>query len=520
MRTLLRNAPIGLKVSLAPAFAIACLLLVALVAWMATRALGEDLEAIGVHGIEDVAEAQRLATRLTELHRGMYQSIAWEAVGQRADKLKALDDQLLKDLEVFGRDVDRQLKGPGLPEESRRLLADFAKGYANYRKIALDTLDIKTAGVATAASYVITLDQQYAASQAQTQAFVALQVKGAAQTVAHAKAEAQRQALLIAATTAVAIVLSALLAWAFSRAITRPLVHAVRAADALAQGDLAASVQAESSDATGRVLTALQAVSRSLGGIVNGIRATADEINTASAEIASGNADLSARTESTASSLQETAASIEELSATIKTSAENARAANRLAREASAVADEGGVAVADVVSTMGAINDQARKIGEIIGVIDGIAFQTNILALNAAVEAARAGEHGRGFSVVAQEVRTLAQRSAEAAREIRTLIGNSVERIDEGAGKVQQAGATMSRIVESIQRVTATVDGITRAAEEQAAGIEQINVAVADMDRTTQQNAAMVEQASAATESLKGQAQQLVQLLTRFRTTA
>jgi len=234
-------------------------------------------------------------------------------------------------------------------------------------------------------------------------------------------------------------------------------------------------------------------------------------------DIAAGNGELSGRTETTASQLQQTAASIERLSETVQGSAHSATEAARLADEATAVASEGGTVVKDVVSTMEAINTQARKIGEIIGVIDSIAFQTNILALNAAVEAARAGEQGRGFSVVAAEVRTLASRSAEAAKEIRALIGSSVEQIDDGTQKVQMAGRTMDRIVQSVERVASRVKSISRSAQEQAEGIAQVSTSVADMDRNTQQNAALVEQASAAADSLRAQAATLSSMLTRFR---
>jgi methyl-accepting chemotaxis protein len=250
------------------------------------------------------------------------------------------------------------------------------------------------------------------------------------------------------------------------------------------------------------------------------VRSAANEIETASSEIASGNADLSARTESAAASLEQTAAAIEQLSASVRNSAEQAQQVNQLAQQASQVAREGGAAVQDVVQTMGGISAQSRKIGEIVGVIDGIAFQTNILALNAAVEAARAGEQGRGFAVVAQEVRTLAGRSGAAAREIRELIARSVEQTDAGSVKVQVAGDTMGRVVDSIEKVSGMVDAITRASSEQAEGIAQVNQSVSEMDRSTQQNAAMVEEAMAATESLRGHARHMVGLLTKFRTTA
>jgi methyl-accepting chemotaxis protein len=336
--------------------------------------------------------------------------------------------------------------------------------------------------------------------------------------VASAGSLAARNGWIIAGVSLAGLAISSLLAWTFVRAISQPLGQAATLAREVAQGDLTHRPAETSQDATGRVLAALAEVSQNLNGIVNAIRRTADEIDNASGEIAGGNADLSTRTEANATALQQAAASIEQLSATIRQSADNARDAKTLAHDASSVAREGGVIVADVVNTMQAINVQAKKIGEIIAVIDGIAFQTNILALNAAVEAARAGEHGRGFNVVAGEVRSLAQRSGDAAREIRQLIGSSVEQIEAGAGKVQTAGRTMERIVDAVERVAQTVDDISRVMAEQASGIAQVNQTVNEMDRTTQQNAAMVEQATAATESLRGQATRLVQMLTRFKT--
>ncbi|TXD84320.1 hypothetical protein FUT87_16180 [Mitsuaria sp. TWR114] len=255
---------------------------------------------------------------------------------------------------------------------------------------------------------------------------------------------------------------------------------------------------------------------RSLSTTVGQIRGATDTIASAAGEIASGNRDLSSRTEAQASALEETAASMEELTATVKQSADNARQANQLAMSASDFAVQGGQVVDEVVATMASISGSSNKIVDIIGVIDGIAFQTNILALNAAVEAARAGEQGRGFAVVASEVRTLAQRSATAAKEIKSLIGDSVQKVEAGSALVSQAGATMSRIVGSVKRVTDIVGEISSASQEQTAGIEQINQAIAQMDQATQQNAALVEQASAAAESLEQQSQALVTAVGAF----
>jgi methyl-accepting chemotaxis protein len=255
----------------------------------------------------------------------------------------------------------------------------------------------------------------------------------------------------------------------------------------------------------------------SLGGIVGQVRSGTDTIATASAQIASGTQDLSARTEQQAGALEETASSMEELTSTVKANAEHARQANELARSASSVAQKGGSMVDDVIGTMGAINESSSKMADIIGVIDGIAFQTNILALNAAVEAARAGEQGRGFAVVASEVRTLAQRSATAAKEIKQLIDESVSKVGAGARQVDEAGVTMREIVASIQRVTDIMADIQAASHEQTTGIEQINQAIVQMDQVTQQNAALVEESAAASEALQEQARKLSELVSIFR---
>ncbi|MFC0252750.1 methyl-accepting chemotaxis protein [Massilia consociata] len=301
------------------------------------------------------------------------------------------------------------------------------------------------------------------------------------------------------------------------RAIVRPIERAVEIAGAVAAGDLTQKIEVTTQDETGRLLQALKDMNMSLVQIVTRVRGGTDTIATASGQIAAGNLDLSSRTEQQAGSLEETASSMEELTSTVRQNADNARQANALAASAQRVAGKGGEVVGQVVRTMGDINSSATRIVDIIAVIDGIAFQTNILALNAAVEAARAGEQGRGFAVVASEVRNLAQRSAAAAKEIKVLIDDSVQKVHHGSELVDQAGATMAEIVESVGRVTDIMAEITAASQEQTAGIEQINGAVTQMDQVTQQNAALVEEASAAAQSLREEAAALAEAVGSFR---
>jgi methyl-accepting chemotaxis protein len=299
--------------------------------------------------------------------------------------------------------------------------------------------------------------------------------------------------------------------------ICRPLTEAQALANAIAAGDLSQRIEVRGHDEPAALLHALAAMQQRLRTLVGQVRGSADSIQTASSEVAHGNADLSQRTEESASSLQQTASSMEQLTGTVKQTADSARTANQLASSATQVAQRGGQVVSQVVGTMGEISASSRKIADIIGTIDGIAFQTNILALNAAVEAARAGEQGRGFAVVAGEVRSLAQRSAEAAKEIKQLIGASVERVESGTKLVADAGTTMAEIVASVQRVTDIIGEISAATSEQSQGIGQVNTTVTELDRMTQQNAALVEQSAAAAESLKEQATTLVQMVGAFR---
>ena len=345
---------------------------------------------------------------------------------------------------------------------------------------------------------------------------ITIQQKQAKETSVEATDAYTNARLLTLVLAAAALAVGAFIAWYVTRSITTPLQGAVHVARRVADGDLSTKVVVESEDETGQLLAALRDMNESLVRIVGEVRAGTDTITTASSEIAQGNMDLSARTEDQASSLQMTASSMEELTSTVKQNADNARQANQLVVSASEHAMKGGRVVGQVVETMGSIKDSSRKISDIIGVIDGIAFQTNILALNAAVEAARAGEQGRGFAVVAAEVRNLAQRSANAAKEIKALIVDSVEKVDAGGKLVDEAGKTMQEIVTSVRHVTDIMGEITAASQEQSSGIEEINRAITQMDEMTQQNAALVEQAAAAAESMLDQAQSLMQAVSVF----
>ncbi|GAA4033126.1 methyl-accepting chemotaxis protein [Actimicrobium antarcticum] len=346
---------------------------------------------------------------------------------------------------------------------------------------------------------------------------VDLQLVATQQTLDATVADGNALRLLMGTIGVIALAIGLICAWVLTRSITHPLRDAVAVARRVAAGDLSAQVVVSGKDEIGELLHALKEMNDSLANIVAEVRTGTDTIATASSEISAGNLDLSSRTEQQAAALEETASSMVELTTTVKQNADNAHQGNVLAASASAVAVQGGAVVAAVIRTMGAITESAHKIVDIIAVIDGIAFQTNILALNAAVEAARAGEQGRGFAVVAAEVRNLAQRSATAAREIKALIGDSLEKVDAGSKLVNQAGSTMAQVVTSVNSVTDIMARIARASQEQSTGIEQVNQAIGQMDHVTQQNAALVEQAAAAAASMHDQAASLAGVVSVFK---
>ncbi|MBO9538612.1 methyl-accepting chemotaxis protein [Herbaspirillum sp.] len=433
---------------------------------------------------EDAAAATKLSTTQQKAIEALLSSEAEKAV---FDKLSAVRKDYIK-----YRDAISKAKADGQADEVTKILTGpydaAAKGYLD---LLQQLLDVQRSGI----------DQ------------IARDIQGIY--------EQSRNLML--ALGVLLFVLGWLFAWRLALGITRPLERAVDVAETVAAGDLTMQVDARMAargDETGKLLHALQAMTGNLARIVGQVRSGTDAISTASREIASGNLDLSARTERQAGSLEETASAMEELTSTVHQNADNARQANQLAASASEVAQQGGEVVSQVVSTMGSINESSRKIVDIIGVIDGIAFQTNILALNAAVEAARAGEQGRGFAVVASEVRSLAQRSAAAAKEIKGLIDDSVAKVGIGSQLVGKAGSTMDEVVSSVRHVADIVGEITAASGEQSDGISQVNQAITEMDQATQQNAALVEQAAAAAEAMQEQAVRLSEVVSQFKLAA
>ncbi len=403
-------------------------------------------------------------------------------------------------------------------DTDRKLIAEIRKTYADFADLRKKIMALADEGKREEAREFLMANQaipeKMAAAFKEDYEYNIKMGKAGADS---ARASVSTATSIAVGVSVVAIALILFMGITLIRKVVSSLEYAVDIADTVAKGDLTRNIDVSSNDEVGQLLSSLNTMNSSLATLVSSVRVSTDSINAASTEIATGNMDLSSRTESQASSLEETASSLEELTSTVKQNADNARQANQLASNASETARKGGTVVGEVVETMNEINDSARKIVDIIGVIDGIAFQTNILALNAAVEAARAGEQGRGFAVVAAEVRSLAQRSATAAKEIKVLIDDSVGKVQRGTELVSQAGSTIQEVVQSVQHVSDVVSEISAASQEQTAGIDQINVAVTQMDETTQQNAALVEQAAAAASALQDQAHALSVIVDGFK---
>ncbi len=422
---------------------------------------------------------------------------------------------------VLGRLDDNRKRYAALisSDEERRLWERFEADWRKYMSVQPELLRLSQAQQTAEAQALLDGEagQGFQRSSDVLEELINLNRSRADQASLDADSLYDRARLMLVMALLVMLVAGGAIGWLLSGRIAGDVGRAQRAVESIADGNLTNDIRSTSRDEIGRMLTALAGMQARLADIVSGVRSNAESVATASGQIAQGNNDLSQRTEEQASALQQTAATMDELSSTVRNNADNARQANQLALGASNVATQGGEVVGQVVETMRGINESSRKIADIIGVIDGIAFQTNILALNAAVEAARAGEQGRGFAVVAGEVRTLAQRSAEAAKEIKALIVTSVERVELGTDQVDKAGATMTEIVGAIRRVSDIVGEISSASSEQATGVGQVSDAITQMDKVTQQNAALVEEGAAAAVSLRDQAAALVNSVAGFK---
>jgi len=511
---MLKNLKITTRLTATLALLVASLVGLCGLAVVQLGAMRASTQAITTNWLPSVGFVNAMNTNTSDFRVGEYAHVlnTDEAEMARTEKeLAAVKAEFEKNREAYVKLISS--------DEERRLYDSFAADWKAYLDMHARILELSRKNETERARSLLERDSRPLFDRASATLLKLVELNnqgGAAESQAseHVYATA-RNAMVGGVLVALAIAGAAGL-W-LVRSIAGPLARAVAAADRVADGDFTQAIDADGEDEAAQVLKALARMQSSLSTVVAGVRANAESVATASAQIAQGNQDLSQRTEQQASALQQTAATMEQLNTTVRGNADSARQANQLAQGASTVAAQGGEVVGQVVTTMQGISDSSRRIGDIIGVIDGIAFQTNILALNAAVEAARAGEQGRGFAVVAGEVRTLAQRSAEAAKEIKALIGRSVEQVEQGTALVDRAGRTMGEIVGSIRRVSDIVAEISSASAEQSTGISQVGDAVGQMDQVTQQNAALVEQSAAAAESLKGQAQQLVRTVSVFR---
>jgi methyl-accepting chemotaxis protein len=509
---MLKNLKVGARMALGFAAVLVLMIIISAISLSRLSAIKADLEAV-------TGEApERLANSMRDLVR--FQGMALrDAVLQDDVAFKKKEfDQMKKVRADYDRTAE-QLAAMPIEPEVKAALEKAAAALAATKAPIEKAIDLSMSDDMAGAAQAMRDDvrpAQFAQIKALDDVIEAIKTASKARND-QADVAYRRAVALIVGLSITALVAGVLIAWRIQQSITRPLNQAVQVAQAVAEGDLTREITVRSHDEVGRLLQALKTVNQDLGRTMHQVRQAAETMQTATVEIAAGNNDLSRRTETQASSLQQTAASMEQLNSTVKNNADTARSAAQMANSASAAAAKGGQVVNQVVTTMQEIATSSKRIADIIGTIDGIAFQTNILALNAAVEAARAGEQGRGFAVVAGEVRALAQRSANAAKEIKTLISASVESVETGSRLVGDAGTTMSDIVGQVQRVTDLIGEISSATLEQTSGIGQVNQAVVQLDEVTQQNSALVEQSAAAAESLKQQAEGLVSAVSIFR---
>ena len=510
----MNNLKISTRLSGAFGLLVALLLILAVTAWVQLRDLRAGTEEIAGNWLPSVQAVNTVESEVATLRLTILAHVLSTDPAAKAALDKQITDERAK-LSDVRKQYEKLINSP----EEQKIYDGFAAAWTKYVEINNRALDLSRNSDNAGASDIMTTQSRplYLSIKGELDKLVKLNAAGSA---AAAKASEDTYATarnVVLAVSAAALALAIFSAIWLIRSITAPLARAVDAADRIAAGDLSGQIHVQSKDETGLLLSALQRMQQSLVNTVSQVRQNAEGVASASSQIASGNNDLSARTEQQASALEETAASMEELGSTVRQNADNARTANQLAVNASTVAVQGGDVVAEVVETMKGINASSNKIADIISVIDGIAFQTNILALNAAVEAARAGEQGRGFAVVASEVRSLAGRSAEAAKEIKSLITASVERVEQGTLLVDKAGTTMTEVVASIRRVTDIMGEISAASSEQSAGVGQVGEAVTQMDQATQQNAALVEEMAAAASALNAQAGELVNAVAVFK---
>ena len=508
----------NLKIStrLAGAFGLLVLLLVglAVAAYSQLSSIHDDTLDLADSWLPSVQVVNQMQTQAT----GDRVAVATHILNTDEAAMGGIEQEITQGRDKLAKQRQTYEKLISSPEE-KRLYEEFSAAWKKYAETNDKVLAHSRKNENDQARALLQGEsrQNYVAAMALLDKLVELNGAGAEQSKAASERSYSVALTTLFVTAVLAIAVAVVAALWLIRSITGPLARAVHAADLVAAGDLTVQIQADSQDETGKLLQSLDKMQQALVRTVSTVRQNAESVASASAQIASGNHDLSARTESQASALEETAASMEELGSTVRQNADNARQANQLAVSASTVAVQGGEVVSQVVETMKGITTASNKIADIIGVIDGIAFQTNILALNAAVEAARAGEQGRGFAVVASEVRSLAGRSAEAAKEIKSLIGASVERVEQGNVQAERAGQTMTEVVNAIRRVTDIMGEISAASSEQSAGVSQVGEAVTQMDQATQQNAALVEQMAAAAGSLSGQARELVEAVAVFK---